>query len=280
MADGNCAASAAPACAPLKRCTGCGQEKAPSEFQRQPRKPGCKEGRYRYGDGLRSKCRQCTKEMQGRWRARQSPEYRVAVSAKAVEYQRQMRAAGKKRTRRKKRTWHDYLQERVNAAAKRGKEYWPRGLGKRWRPPKPAPLPKSPRTRKPWNDPALTVAQKWKLRYSLDPEFRAREYGKALRYKRARRALMARGVDQVRVELFRIQAGSCAYCAVALPNVTDRQIEHVMPISKGGTHDWGNLAVVCQPCNQSKWNRLPTAAEKRAALRQRSRHDGMQRVLV
>ena len=199
------------------------------------------------------------------------------MSAKAVEYQRQMRAAGKKRTRRKKRTWHDYLQERVNAAAKRGKEYWPRGLGKRWRPPKPAPLPKQ---RKPWQDPTLTKAEQYRLHYSLDPEFRAREYAKALRYKKARRELAARGCDQVRVELFRIQAGSCAYCAVALPNVTDRQIDHVMPISRGGAHDWDNLAVVCQPCNRKKWARLPTPAQRGAAQRQRSRHDGMQRALL
>ena len=84
----------------------------------------------------------------------------------------------------------------------------------------------------------------------------------------------------MRVELFRIQAGSCAYCAVALPNVTDRQIEHVMPISKGGTHDWDNLAVVCQPCNRRKWARLPTPAEVKAAQKQRARHDGIQRVLL
>lgn len=43
----------------------------------------------------------------------------------------------------------------------------------------------------------------------------------------------------------------CPYCNVELnrDNVT---IDHIVPISKGGTHTADNLAAVCKSCNQTK----------------------------
>lgn len=41
---------------------------------------------------------------------------------------------------------------------------------------------------------------------------------------------------------------SCAYCG----GNGDLHIEHVVPISKGGTHALGNIIPACKPCNYSK----------------------------
>src|ERR1035437_2790500 len=40
----------------------------------------------------------------------------------------------------------------------------------------------------------------------------------------------------------------CAYCG----SHDEIQIDHVIPIVRGGSHDWDNLTAACRSCNQSK----------------------------
>lgn len=47
----------------------------------------------------------------------------------------------------------------------------------------------------------------------------------------------------------------CRYCSAWLLPCS-AEIDHVMPLSRGGTHDIANLAVSCRPCNRSKSNKL------------------------
>lgn len=42
----------------------------------------------------------------------------------------------------------------------------------------------------------------------------------------------------------------CAYCES--PLFGDFEIDHIVPVAKGGTGDWSNLAITCGPCNRSK----------------------------
>lgn len=44
----------------------------------------------------------------------------------------------------------------------------------------------------------------------------------------------------------------CAYCAAAGPS----EIDHVVPVSRGGDHDEMNLVPACRRCNASKGSRL------------------------
>jgi hypothetical protein len=84
-----------------------------------------------------------------------------------------------------------------------------------------------------------------------------------------RRALM-RGLPTVRGltrEALRIRHGdTCPYCRVSMdfapptdPTfVPDRAtIEHVVPLSRGGAHDWDNVVLCCWQCNVRKNNRTP-----------------------
>ena len=43
----------------------------------------------------------------------------------------------------------------------------------------------------------------------------------------------------------------CYFCAEKVPS-DDIEIDHIVPISKGGPHVIGNLCVSCLPCNRSK----------------------------
>ena len=47
--------------------------------------------------------------------------------------------------------------------------------------------------------------------------------------------------------------GKCVYCG-ATENLT---VDHVEPRVRGGSHELGNLAAACAPCNSSKNNRTP-----------------------
>lgn len=55
-------------------------------------------------------------------------------------------------------------------------------------------------------------------------------------------------------DLLRIQRGLCAGCECKL---STWHIDHVIPLSRGGSNWVGNLQLLCQPCNQSKCDRLP-----------------------
>jgi hypothetical protein len=45
--------------------------------------------------------------------------------------------------------------------------------------------------------------------------------------------------------------GRCQHCG----SYKDPQIDHIIPWSRGGTHDASNLQVLCGPCNRRKGNR-------------------------
>lgn len=47
----------------------------------------------------------------------------------------------------------------------------------------------------------------------------------------------------------------CQYCGARADS-----IDHVVPRSRGGLHDWENLAAACRPCNIRKRDRTPDEA--------------------
>jgi len=60
-----------------------------------------------------------------------------------------------------------------------------------------------------------------------------------------------KGISQkVRFEVFKRDGFSCQYCGKTA-NVT-LEIDHIMPISKGGTNDFENLITACYECNRGK----------------------------
>lgn len=50
----------------------------------------------------------------------------------------------------------------------------------------------------------------------------------------------------------------CQYCSGPADS-----IDHVMPRSRGGRHDWENVVAACKPCNLRKRDRTPEEANMR-----------------
>lgn len=79
-----------------------------------------------------------------------------------------------------------------------------------------------------------------------------------------RRAVKSRGsapfhpcTDQQTLwDMYESQEGLCAYCET--PLFGEFHIDHMMPLSRGGDHDWMNFALTCARCNLQKRDKTPT----------------------
>lgn len=62
------------------------------------------------------------------------------------------------------------------------------------------------------------------------------------------------------IELYHDQNERCAYCGISIywSVPRDIHIDHVIPLSKGGSNDIDNLALTCHACNESKGDKLLT----------------------
>jgi hypothetical protein len=74
---------------------------------------------------------------------------------------------------------------------------------------------------------------------------------------------------KVRFDIFKRDGFVCAYCG-AHPPAAILQVDHIDPVSKGGTNAIDNLITACDKCNQGKSNRLlseaPESLKDRAKL--------------
>ena len=51
----------------------------------------------------------------------------------------------------------------------------------------------------------------------------------------------------------------CAYCGGHFHEL-ELTVEHILPVSRGGRHDWTNVVTACRSCNTRKGNRRPEEA--------------------
>jgi len=61
--------------------------------------------------------------------------------------------------------------------------------------------------------------------------------------------------DTIRFEVFKRDKFTCHYCGTSAPDVV-LHIDHIHPVSKGGSNDLTNLITSCKSCNQGKSNKL------------------------
>lgn len=71
-----------------------------------------------------------------------------------------------------------------------------------------------------------------------------------------RRVLAQNHKRHVKRATFRDCGRRCVYCGTTL-GLDIATLDHVYPLSRGGTHDPGNLVAACERCNQLKGSLLP-----------------------
>jgi hypothetical protein len=60
---------------------------------------------------------------------------------------------------------------------------------------------------------------------------------------------------EIRVQIFRRDDFTCVYCSTR-KELTQLEVDHLVPIAKGGTNEFGNLVTACSDCNSQKRARL------------------------
>lgn len=72
----------------------------------------------------------------------------------------------------------------------------------------------------------------------------------------------------VRFEVFKRDSFACQYCGRKSPDII-LQVDHIEPVTKGGTNDLLNLLTSCKDCNAGQSDKQPsnsTVLEKRRKL--------------
>lgn len=100
--------------------------------------------------------------------------------------------------------------------------------------------------------------KKWEMK---DPEhvralgrrYFREQHEKYLAKLRNRRAKTHAGVTEHQwEEIVALHKGRCAYCVGPY-----EEMDHVVPLSRGGRHEPGNVVPACRDCNRSKGSRTP-----------------------
>lgn len=56
---------------------------------------------------------------------------------------------------------------------------------------------------------------------------------------------------KLRFEVFKRDGFTCSYCGASSPDA-ELHVDHIIPVSKGGSNDMENLATACADCNAGK----------------------------
>lgn len=90
-------------------------------------------------------------------------------------------------------------------------------------------------------------------RYLVDQAYRLYHRQKSKHYKALRRGNASELISgQSLLQRWRQFDHCCAYCGAAEHRSAELEIEHVVPISKGGPHLLSNIVPACTSCNSSK----------------------------
>lgn len=106
---------------------------------------------------------------------------------------------------------------------------------------------------------ASPEGQAWSAEYDQKPHVRAikKASNNAQWYKRYAEEKGAEGSYGARdvIDVFEAQGGRCYYCGCELDETW--QVDHYIPITRGGSNWPSNIVATCSPCNRTKYNKLP-----------------------
>lgn len=219
---------------PVKRCTKCGNEypATPEYFNRERVRP----------DGLYPWCKPCCK-------AKNRAHFlknRDSILARNAE-------------------WATANREKVNAQAKRWREEHPEQYRETRR--RIGQMDKWKAYAREWRKTKRDTVREYERRYREKYPEKYLEKGRSYRARNRDYFRVANAIRRVRVlatdnphtfqdietQLAR-QNHMCYWCSQPL---TTYEVDHVIPVSRGGSNSADNIVVTCSNCNRTKSNKLP-----------------------
>lgn len=205
-----------------KQCFKCGEVKPLAEFNRQ----------RALKDGLCSRCRECDKARRREWYAKpESKEWMRAANAKRYAENHDEINARKQRYYRENRerileSVHRYYRQNAERILKQKRQY--REANREW------------------------INEKLRQYFRDHPEIR--NHHQRLRYARKKGAGGNYTLDDIRRK-YEEQGGCCYWCRGPLNGTFE--IDHIVPIARGGSSNSGNICCSCKPCNRRKHAKMP-----------------------
>lgn len=182
-------------------------------------------------------------------RRRQSPEQKQREAEYGKDYR--QRPETKARAAERARGYHDTLKSDPDALAESNARHL-----RLWHERRQDPEIVKEQNRK--------AAERRKRRWREDPEYRAKVNAKQPERHRRRR-------ERLREKLLEQQDGRCGNpvkcnwkgCGRDLTNLDsdEIQIDHIVPVARGGSDHVSNLQVLCKPCNIAARDRIPDGTQ-------------------
>jgi 5-methylcytosine-specific restriction endonuclease McrA len=91
----------------------------------------------------------------------------------------------------------------------------------------------------------------WVSVYSFINKIKYAKLKEENNFKHKRKAVPAR----IRYEILKKQNHQCQSCGATIKDGVKLEVDHIIPVSRGGTNDPNNLQVLCKTCNIGKSNK-------------------------
>lgn len=212
----------------VKRCNKCEVEKSLACFHRDSQSP----------DGLKSSCKDC--------RCADSRERYLADPERAKRLSRAWERENPERTAERVRRWRAANPEKQAEYERRWREKNRAKVSAYQRAYYAAHRERLLRLHRMWRE------ANWELARASEDAWAAANRVKRREYQHRRRAAVKRSAVILSDLLEVLVEQPCAYCG-ATEHI---EIDHVVPLSRGGTHTPENLAPACGSCNRSKGAKL------------------------
>lgn len=225
----------------MKTCTSCGESKPANNdfFGKDAQKK----------DGFRSSCKICKRSSDKLYveknkekisRSRKSAYRENLEENRRVrrEYSARRRAENPERERKRVAEWG----KKNPLKSKAQKEKWEKNNKDKIR-------IKNRRLYESKREKHLQTCKKWR-----DENKPLRALYSRTRYARKMAAEGAHTIDDV-MRAYNLQRGRCAYCWCDVSN--GYQVDHIIPLAKGGSDNADNICISCKTCNQRKSSKMP-----------------------
>lgn len=215
----------------LKRCLKCGRSLPLTEFYKNNQRE----------DGLTGNCRECITILRKKWDRKYNRSEKARQTAKRYYYSEKGQAT--KSAYRKSYKLTEEQKERYRLAARKHEKeprykartirYWQSAKGK-------------------------AVKAKKDRRYAITPGGKFSKHKTEIKRKHQIKTSDCTLTRKQWQEIKEAHNHTCAYCGRKMERL---EMDHIIPLSKGGIHTAANIVPACRTCNAKKGNKLVTPAQ-------------------